>query len=279
MDHISSQRPVVDVVEAAFGEEVLKSELPVLVAFWAPWSRPCRILDATLGEVAVAAGGRLKVVRINADDHPELSLWYDIQSLPTLLFFVTGHLRAKTVGTASKTAILSRLHGLSPEGGAPPQEPAPAGWAKPPDEPPDAATRRATPEPSRRDPSPQPRRSGPDPGGCTKTLPAMNTSTLKPEPVVPPRRYSASRTRHRVNFFCDAPQAESVRIVGDFNGWDLAANPMHRTPDGRWMASLELHHGHHRYWFVVDGIPALDPRAAGVARLEGGKPASLVAVS
>ncbi len=92
-------------------------------------------------------------------------------------------------------------------------------------------------------------------------------------------RYSARRTRHHVDFFCTAPDAQGVRLVGDFNGWDLAATPMRRMPDGRWMASLELNHGHHRYLFVVDGSPRLDPNATGTARENGDEPVSLIGVS
>jgi 1,4-alpha-glucan branching enzyme len=81
-----------------------------------------------------------------------------------------------------------------------------------------------------------------------------------------------------VDFFCDAPEAQSVRLVGDFNGWDLAAIPMRRMPDGRWMASLELHHGHHQYLFVVNGTPRLDPKASGIARNDRNERVSLVTV-
>ncbi len=57
----------------------------------------------------------------------------------------------------------------------------------------------------------------------------MNTAIGESSPTVPLlRRYSAKRTRHQVDFFCHAPKAQSVRLVGDFNGWDLAATPMHR---------------------------------------------------
>ena len=91
--------------------------------------------------------------------------------------------------------------------------------------------------------------------------------------------YSAKRTLHHVNFFCHAPGASYVCLVGDFNNWNMAATPMLRTPDGRWMASLELHHGHHRYLFVVDGKPQLDPNAAGIVRNERNERVSLIAVS
>jgi 1,4-alpha-glucan branching enzyme len=107
----------------------------------------------------------------------------------------------------------------------------------------------------------------------------MNTVPDEAEQTAPPRCYSAAQTRHHAAFFCDAPEAQSVRLVGDFNGWDLAATPLERMPDGRWMVSLELHHGHHEYLFVVDGLPRLDPNASGTTLHEGTDPVSVIAVS
>ena len=103
---------IVEVEEANFELEVLRSEQPVLVEFWAPWSQPCRILDLVLREVAAACEGKVKVVKANSDHSLSLSLWYDIQAIPTLLFFVEGKPRVRIVGTASKEAILSRLQRL-----------------------------------------------------------------------------------------------------------------------------------------------------------------------
>lgn len=99
------------------------------------------------------------------------------------------------------------------------------------------------------------------------------------DPLRPSQRYSAGRTVHRVNFYCEAPHAREVFLVGDFNDWRPTATPMHRTPDGRWRVSLELHHGHHHYQFLVDGKPVLDPKAAGRARNDRSEPVSLIAVS
>lgn len=108
MNLVPSKTLCVEVGEADFESEVLRSKQPVLVVFWAPWSHPCQILDAALNEVATACSGKVKVVKINADDNPDLSLVCEIQSIPTLLFFVNESLRAKVVGTASTQAILSK---------------------------------------------------------------------------------------------------------------------------------------------------------------------------
>ncbi len=112
MNPYHEERPAAAVGEANFESEVLHSSQPVLVVFGAPWSRPCHILEAALSEVAVDCAGRLKVVRVDADNNPDLSLLHDIQSVPTLLLFVKGRLRAKLVGTVSKSAILSRLESV-----------------------------------------------------------------------------------------------------------------------------------------------------------------------
>jgi thioredoxin 1 len=100
---------IVEIGERNFESEVLRSKQPVLVAFWAPWSRPCHVIKSVLDEVVTACAGRAKVVKVNADDHPDLGLWYDIQSIPTLLCFVNGKVCVRVVGTASKEAILSKL--------------------------------------------------------------------------------------------------------------------------------------------------------------------------
>jgi len=116
MNTSQNKMPVLEIGEANFELEVLRWKRPVLVAFSAAWSRPCRILDSVLEEVAAACAGREKVVRINADNNPDLSLVWKIQSVPTLLYFVDGSLRAKIVGTASKEAILSKLGCVSHRG-------------------------------------------------------------------------------------------------------------------------------------------------------------------
>jgi thioredoxin len=100
---------------ASFEAEVLKSSQPVLVVFGAPWSRPCQVLDPILQELARDWAGKVKLVKVNADDSLDLSLCYDIQSVPTLLYFVEGKPWVRIVGTATKDAILTKL---KPFGGA-----------------------------------------------------------------------------------------------------------------------------------------------------------------
>jgi 1,4-alpha-glucan branching enzyme len=63
------------------------------------------------------------------------------------------------------------------------------------------------------------------------------------------------------------PDDKSVRLVGDFNDWDIASLPMQRQPDGCWFVQVPLTHGHHQYVFLVDGEPELDPDAAGIVRV------------
>ncbi len=107
-----------EVGTATFESQVLRSKQPVLVAFFATWSRPCQLLDETLDEVAAAHAGDLQVVKVNADNHPELSLCYDIQFIPTLLFFVDGRVRARLVGTCTTEAIISKVRAASDRGTA-----------------------------------------------------------------------------------------------------------------------------------------------------------------
>lgn len=105
------------------------------------------------------------------------------------------------------------------------------------------------------------------------------TKPQQPGPSSALHRYSAKRIAKPINFVCRAPGAKQVSVIGDFNGWDPKVNPMHRQPDGAWMAQVQLSHGHHQYLFSVDGQAQLDPRAQGIARTPQGERVSLVAIS
>jgi 1,4-alpha-glucan branching enzyme len=82
-----------------------------------------------------------------------------------------------------------------------------------------------------------------------------------------------------INFYCAAPEAQSVSLMGDFNGWNPTSQPMERRRDGWWFLQVPLTHGYHQYLFVVDGTPTLDPHATGAARNERYAKVSLIAVS
>jgi 1,4-alpha-glucan branching enzyme len=88
--------------------------------------------------------------------------------------------------------------------------------------------------------------------------------------------YSARHMAKPINFFCEAPNAKSVQLEGDFSAW--ARLKMQRRVDGWWFLQVPLTHGHHQYRFVVDGQPLLDPRATGVARNNANEDFSVVAV-
>ena len=100
----------------------------------------------------------------------------------------------------------------------------------------------------------------------------MNSFGLLKRPLPKP-------TRRAINFIYNAPQARSVSLVGDFNRWNPAAHPMKQMPDRAWFLTLELHHGHHRYALLVDGVLMLDPRAQGITRNDKGERVSLIPVS
>jgi thioredoxin len=104
----SDSLPVV-ISSAKFRSEVLECQQPVLVGFWTSWSRPCRVFDSVLQELARDWVGKIKIVKINADDSLDLSLAYEIQSIPTLIYFIEGKPCLRIVGTATKEAILEKL--------------------------------------------------------------------------------------------------------------------------------------------------------------------------
>ena len=82
-----------------------------------------------------------------------------------------------------------------------------------------------------------------------------------------------------IHFYCEAADARSVCLIGDFNHWNPETHPMQRQLDGWWYLQVPLPHGHHHYQFWVDGKPKLDPKAMGVAHNERGEEVSVIAVS
>ena len=91
--------------DATFEQEVLKSELPVLVDFWAPWCGPCRIMAPVVEAIAAVRAGKLKVVKLNVDDNPVTSQKYGITGIPTLILFKGGDAKETVVGAVPRTKL------------------------------------------------------------------------------------------------------------------------------------------------------------------------------
>jgi thioredoxin 1 len=93
----------------SFEQEVLQSDIPVLADLWAPWCGPCKALGPTIDEVATQFSGKVKVVKINIDDNPELATRYSVMSIPTLLVFNNGDVAEQLVGLVPKAKIEAKL--------------------------------------------------------------------------------------------------------------------------------------------------------------------------
>src|SRR6185295_7740318 len=108
-------KPTIDLNERNFDREVLQSNLPVVVDFWAEWCGPCKMLAPALDEIARDLQGQAVVAKVNVDDQPALAARFRVQGIPTLLYFSGGELRDQTVGVVAKKAIVAKLAALRTE--------------------------------------------------------------------------------------------------------------------------------------------------------------------
>jgi len=98
-----------DITDAAFEQEVLKSEVPVLVDFWAVWCAPCKAIAPALEQIAAAQAGKLKVVKLNVEENMNVPTRYGVRGVPTLLLFKNGDVKETFVGSLSKDKILNAI--------------------------------------------------------------------------------------------------------------------------------------------------------------------------
>jgi thioredoxin 1 len=97
-----------------FDSEVLQSDTPVLVDFWAEWCAPCRMVAPTIEELAITYAGTVKVGKLDVDSHSEVAARYSVRGIPTLLLFSNGEVQDQLVGASSKDNLVRMIEKVVP---------------------------------------------------------------------------------------------------------------------------------------------------------------------
>jgi thioredoxin 1 len=100
---------IVEVTDSSFEQDVLQSDLPVLVDFWAPWCGPCRAIAPVVEELSADYGSKLKVAKCNVDDNPKVPGKYGIRAIPTLIIFKGGNVSEQITGAVAKSQITAAI--------------------------------------------------------------------------------------------------------------------------------------------------------------------------
>ena len=100
---------VSEVTDSNFQAEVIESDVPVLVDFWAPWCGPCRMVAPVVEEIAQERGAALKVVKLNTDENQETAVTYNVMSIPTLILFRNGEVAKTVIGAYPKHKLEAEL--------------------------------------------------------------------------------------------------------------------------------------------------------------------------
>ncbi|MGB2115183.1 MAG: thioredoxin TrxA [Porticoccaceae bacterium] len=103
---------IVHVTDASFETDVLQSDLPTLVDFWAPWCGPCKMIAPILDELSIEYAGKIKICKLDVDSNPESAAKFNVRGIPTLLVFKNGAVEATKVGALSKGQLTEFVDSL-----------------------------------------------------------------------------------------------------------------------------------------------------------------------
>ncbi|KAK9841821.1 hypothetical protein WJX81_005186 [Elliptochloris bilobata] len=106
---VTATDPAGPVNDTTFEELVLKSPVPVMVDFWAPWCGPCRMIAPLIDELAVEYGDKLRALKLNTDESPGVATEYGIRSIPTVMFFKDGVKMDTVIGAVPKSTLIQTL--------------------------------------------------------------------------------------------------------------------------------------------------------------------------